>query len=96
MRTIEEQTGWTRPHVAGICQDIEALLRVTEFDYDLTDLSFLVYFKERTGIQIDECECGWFVVIEELANYNVPAPDKSWRITRAKLQDCWQLYQLTQ
>lgn len=52
--TIEQQTGWRRPHPATICPDSRMLLKVEEYSYDLEDEAFLAYFHDRTGYRIKD------------------------------------------
>jgi hypothetical protein len=94
-RTIFEQTGWDRGTHPRICQDIEVLCWVTEFDFNLDAPGFQQYFQDRTGYDLDSIEVAKKdrkVLTEHLANWRVPAPDSAWVITRAKLQDCWELW----
>jgi hypothetical protein len=53
-RTIYEQTGWKRPGNAPkmICQDMNVLERIFEYDYDLRNDDFMAYFRGRTGYGI--------------------------------------------
>ena len=44
---IESQTGWQRPHPKTLLQDIELLLRVERFDYNLKDPEFVRYAHRR-------------------------------------------------
>ena len=46
-RSIEQQTGWRRPHPQMILQDIDLLQKVTTFDYDLLDPDFVKYAHAR-------------------------------------------------
>ncbi len=90
METIEQQTGWERPWPKMICQDHKVLLKITEFSYDLSSDEFVGYFMARTGQLITCCDAG-------TAMQNVLAPDSDTtdivdRITKAKLQDCWELF----
>lgn len=90
--TIYQQTGWIRPHPQTICQEVSVLEQVTAFDYVLTD-DFVKYFEARTGVRITECECGFQHVVDVLANPDVSLSETDhWRLTRAKLQDAWELY----
>lgn len=52
MKTIYEQTGWKRKYPNMICQDINTLLKITEYSYDLTNKNFIKYFISRTCIQL--------------------------------------------
>ncbi len=45
--SIEEQTGWKRSRPQTILQDIDLLLKVTEYDYDVTNRDFLEYAYHR-------------------------------------------------
>lgn len=83
-RTIHEQTGWERPHPETICQDIGALEQVTEYDYDMQNADFVKYVKRRTGYCLNVGD-----VIAETARDDEP---KYVKLTRAKLQDCWELF----
>lgn len=92
VRTIEEQTGWRRGFKLTTCHTPKVLDAVTEFDYDIDNAEFVKYFESRTGVMISKCECGWEPVRTVLANWRVEAPSTTWRITRARLQDCWQIW----
>lgn len=73
---------------SSIEQDLDRLLAISKFTFDLSNADFVRYFISRTGQLITDCECGWNRVCELVAN----PPDMSWKITRAKLQNCWDLY----
>jgi hypothetical protein len=45
--SIKEQTGWKRLHPKMLLQDVNLLLKVTSFDYDLTDPEFVEYAHQR-------------------------------------------------
>lgn len=46
--TIEQQTGWNkRPLPVSICQDLDVLRGVRQWDFDLTDQGFLDYAHAR-------------------------------------------------
>ncbi len=95
--TIEDQAGWQRPSESALCQDTDALALVSEFNYDLNDADFVAYFEQRTGMQLRQCECGFDDVVAVWANpWSYPASEYdiplAWQTTRAKLQDCWELY----
>jgi hypothetical protein len=47
--SIAQQTGWKRPYPKMICQDINVLQRVTEYDFDLNDATFARYAEQRCG-----------------------------------------------
>ena len=99
--TFTEQTGYKRSGPNAICQDIEALLAVREFSFDLTDEDFVRYFEDRTGVRIT-----W----SPRCDYEHPfaCADKEWakacadimadddtptRILRGQLEDAWELWQ---
>ncbi|XHR27524.1 MAG: hypothetical protein ACFUZC_16460 [Chthoniobacteraceae bacterium] len=113
--TVERQTGWHRPYRFTICQEIEVLLAIREFSYDLNDTAFLRYFESRTGRQIRQSLAeypegrsarDWRVPLSEVKRphyliNNAPLPDDEFEsmkgvyaIERAKLQDCWEIYNL--
>jgi len=52
MKTIFQQTGWSRPYPLMICQKHDVLLAITEFSFDMADQDFLNYFRSRTGLQV--------------------------------------------
>jgi hypothetical protein len=88
--TIEQQTGWRRPYPNMICDDGDALARVTQFSFDLDDFEFVAYFIRRTGYNILEADCGWEECKRSIHDLTL---DDTWRkIERGKLQDCWELY----
>lgn len=79
----------------AICQDQAKLLAMRHFDFDLTDMDFVRYFEERTGVQISRTSYGlkckedeWRETCEWIAY----PEDMVYRIMRAKLQDCWEIY----
>lgn len=79
-KSIQQQTGWTRPFPKQILQDPALLVKVTEYDYDLGDRAFLEYFIGRTGILIG-CEDNW-----ELAEKLYFDPDwENWLLTTTEL-----------
>lgn len=47
MKTIQQQTGWNRPHPQTICQEMDALVSVTDYSFDLGDKGFFAYCKAR-------------------------------------------------
>lgn len=82
--SIERQTGWKRPYPFQICQDSEVLLKVTKFNYDLTDKKFIEYVKSRTGIVLDSIN--GFLILDSIVT-------EMWKkLMKAKIQDCWELY----
>ena len=90
MKTIHDQTGWRRQHPQMICQEMDVLLAVTEYTYDILNLAFVQYFKYRTGCDLHS--------ITHPAGYahffaaDSSVDDKSMLITKGKLQDCWELF----
>lgn len=52
MKTIEQQTGWKRPIPTMICQELDVLLSISEYSFDLNDPDFVSYFESRTGNMI--------------------------------------------
>lgn len=56
--------------------------------FDLTNMGFVRFFQDRTGYMITEVPVGWPVVVKLINN----PPDSTWRLTRAKVQDCWELF----
>jgi hypothetical protein len=100
MKTFTAQTGYRRSGPVAICQDIEALLAVREFTFDLNDPDFVSYFESRTGICISHSPASDYKL-------ELLATEKEWqaicrdtmqgeetfqRIIRGKLEDCWELY----
>jgi hypothetical protein len=77
-----------KAHPLAIEQDEAKLLAIRKFTFDINDKQFVEYFIARTGAAITECACGWLKVKALIKN----PPDIVWRITRAKLQDCWEIY----
>ncbi len=61
------------------------------FTFDVTNRAFIKYFEDRTGYVITKCQCGWLVTLNLILN----PPTDVWRITRAKLQDCWEIFNQT-
>lgn len=45
--SIKEQTGWARPFPFTICQDFYALIKVTEYSFDLSNNEFNEYCRRR-------------------------------------------------
>lgn len=101
MRLFTEQTKYQRSGPNAICQDIDALLRVTKFNFNLGDEDFVRYFEDRTGVRITwspRCDyehpfaCSrneWSQVMRDIiADQDTPA-----RILRGKLEDAWELWQ---
>jgi hypothetical protein len=102
--TFTAQTGYKRSGPVAICQDIEALLAVREFSFDLTDEDFVRYFEDRTGVRITwSPRCGY-----KYPNPPFACSEKEWakvcadiaadtdtptRILRGKLEDAWELWQ---
>lgn len=69
--------------MSAIEQDLEKLLAITTFTFDLWHPGFIEYFTSRTGLRIDPARHGKLLA---------DPPNNAWRITRAKLQDCWRLF----
>lgn len=78
-KTIEQQTGWKRPHPEMICQDHEVLLRVHDYSYDLGNEDFTRYFISRTGIQIGKEEkpelARWLLTSPKAERWLLESPD---------------------
>lgn len=45
--SVEQQTGWRRPHPKYLCQDFYLCLRIEQYDFDLSDEAFQRYAKRR-------------------------------------------------
>jgi hypothetical protein len=80
----------------SICQDQKKLMAMRHFDFDLTDMDFVRYFERRTGVMISCNSNGgrsnqdeWFETCQWIAF----PEDDVYRIIRAKMQDCWEIYQ---
>ncbi len=65
------------------------------FDFDLTDMDFVRYYVSRTGDRVscnsDGSPCNsdqWRETCEWIAYPD----DTVYRIRRAKMQDCWEIY----
>ena len=83
-RTVYEQTGWKRPYPETICQDLDAQLKITEYDYDMMNPEFVAYVKARIG---------YCLVVGDFLASDAKEDDDQWKkITRAKIQDCWELF----
>ena len=84
----------------ALTQDHKKLLALEAFTFNLGDPAFVRYYVSRTGDRIDERPClpylartpctadEWRETCADITN----PPDKVWRIRRAKLQDCWEIY----
>lgn len=48
--SIFEQTGWRRPYPKMILQDVNILLKINKFSFDLCSPGFVEYVKARVGI----------------------------------------------
>lgn len=55
-KSISEQTGWKRTMPASICQDFDALIKVTEYDFDLFNAEFQGYCKKRGTLYKAGCK----------------------------------------
>lgn len=91
-RSVQEQTGWKRSSPLALCMVPEVLSRITEHDYDLQDAGFVEYFRSRTGYRLRDVEQEWSEVLARLASPAAPVTDRAWALTRAKLQDCWEVF----
>ncbi len=65
------------------------------FDFDLTNMDFVRYFEERTGVMVSRNSDGscsnqkeWLQTCQWIAF----PEDDVYRIIRAKMQDCWEIY----
>lgn len=105
VKTIKEMTGWSGALPVSICQDIEVLLRITEYDYDLKNRDFEKYCRSRFGFsratdpKYFEQECNLDITYDEFASYwakkgetNIALSWEIFNIERGKLQDCWEIY----
>ena len=77
--TIYKQTGYERQGPVALCQDLDALEKVTILNYDWTRPDFQEYCKGRGVV----C-CDWSKSVEE-------SPRVA-HINAAKLQDAWELW----
>ena len=145
--SIEQQTGCRRKHPKMLLQDINELLKITKYDYDLTDKDFTLYawargcmegagipdfsdpdyqahkewmketkIEETTPLNGDRGQWRrwvsehWRTFEEFQASgdlsqalsgkfYSDEDRRSYWQcilIARAKLQDCWEIYQATE
>ena len=108
VKTIAQQTGWKRPFPKMICLDSMVFDSVSEFDFDLSNEGFFQYFKERTGYVIKEEHKDIYNMTEQQylndsrfdyseTGYKFSEKEKrsiflSIKITKGKMQDCWELY----
>lgn len=100
MLTIEDQTGWCRPHPGGLCRIRSVLCSIFIYDYNISDIEFIKYCDDRGLLcklpksNSDE----WFALVD----FNIPE-GKAFEVLgytvwydvgyfRGVLQDCWQLY----
>ncbi len=79
----------------SICQDHKKLLAIRHFDFDLTDMDFVRYYESRTGVMVscngDGTPCNadqW----RQTGNRIAAAKDIVYRLIRARMQDCWEIY----
>ncbi|MDA3970263.1 MAG: hypothetical protein PF442_02825 [Desulfobulbaceae bacterium] len=107
VKTIYEQTGWRGPLPVSICQDMDILLQINEYDYDLTNKDFEEYCHCR-GRSIHAVDPRWF---HQLCDLAITKDDffNSWRVqsnfaginvrgttrTTAELEGVWQAFRLT-
>jgi hypothetical protein len=100
--SIEQQTGWKRPYPQTICQELDVLERVTQFDYDLGDVAFQRFIQSRCGIYLAAPKNeGLEAVLQtppntehviELLSRRPADASRVQRVTFAKPQDAWELY----
>jgi hypothetical protein len=89
--------GFRASHPATLCQSIEILARFTSADltYDLDSEAFLAYFRARRGLMIltgtpEE------IAAQRAAFYSSsPSTDLYHHLTRAQLQDTWEIWTST-
>jgi hypothetical protein len=99
--TFTEQTGFRRSGPNAICQDHEALLAVSEFNFDLQDEDFVRYFEDRTGVAIIwSPRCGYAAPFacsdkewQQVCRDTMQGDETFQRIIRGKLEDAWELWQ---
>jgi hypothetical protein len=100
-RSIAEQTGWNRPHpmtmLQGFDTALELLLRITEWDFDLSDPGFVFYCKQRgTLYLVGEPGTAWWQMVCDFSRKEVGPgaglDTKYLLIARGRLQDCWEMY----
>ncbi|MCK5606449.1 hypothetical protein KAR91_31395 [Candidatus Pacearchaeota archaeon] len=60
-KTIEEQTGWKRPAPLAICQEVEILLKVFEYSFDIYDKKFRKYITQRTGRTFNDGNIDYYI-----------------------------------
>ena len=108
VRSITQQTGWKRPMPQTLCQDVDALLKVTDYSFDTSNRDFLRYFENRTGYYIGADPHHPQILSRIERGLMQPLPpgyfemqcqvannrddNRIHRIYRAKLQDCWEIY----
>ncbi len=66
--TVFEQTGWKGAMSVTICQDLEVLRRITQYDYNCSDKAFMQEVEDR-GIM------GRMLDMEFCANYSLTKED---------------------
>ena len=79
----------------AICQDIGKLLAMRHFDFDLTDMDFVRYFEDRTGVMVSRNSHGALCNEDEWSQtcqWIAFPEDTVYRIIRAQMQDCWEIY----
>lgn len=82
--SILEQTGWRRISPVAVCMDADVLGRVAAFDYDSADAGFMAYFQSRTG---------YCLPVGSFKAQDAQGGEPRYvRLTRAKMQDCWEVY----
>jgi hypothetical protein len=79
----------------SICQDQSKLLAMRHFDFDLTDMDFVRYYESRTGDLVSRNSNGSLCNADqwrETCEWIAYPEDTVYRIRRAKMQDCWEIY----
>jgi hypothetical protein len=93
--TIEQQTGWRRPHPQTLLQDMDTLLRVTHFEFDLDDPGFRFYCNQRGVLYLagrENSEC-WQATRQAGRSGTIQGEiDKIFHLACARLTDAWDLY----
>lgn len=79
----------------SICQDQKKLMAMRHFDFDLTDMDFVRYYESRTGDLVSRNSNGSLCDADqwrETCEWVAYPKDTVYRIRRAKMQDCWEIY----
>jgi hypothetical protein len=85
----------------ALTQDRKKLLAFTKFTFDLNDPKFVRYYVSRTGDRINELGGTSYFAFSPSSQEEwsetcadiLAAKDGVNQIRRAKLQDCWEIYQ---